>query len=74
MATYVIEESGDEGTDIAHLEWIYVQKKTFTNWVNEKLKDTSFEVEALEYDLDDGVLLIKLMETLANKKIHKRYM
>ena len=71
MATSSAQEGGDEGTDVA--EWIDVQKKTFTNWVNEKLKGTSYKVEVLEKDLDDGVTLIKLLETLANKKMHRRY-
>jgi len=72
MATSSTQEGGDEGTD-AYTEWIGVQKKTFTNWVNEKLKETPYKVEVLEKDLDDGVTLIKLLETLAHKKMHKRY-
>ena len=73
MATSSTQEGGDEGTDVTYTEWIDVQKKTFTNWVNEKLKDTPYKVEVLEKDLDDGVTLIKLLETLAHKKMHKRY-
>ena len=73
MATSSTQEGGDEGTDATYTEWIDVQKKTFTNWVNEKLKDTPYKVEVLEKDLDDGVTLIKLLEILANKKMHKRY-
>ena len=70
MATSSTQENGDEGTDVA--EWVDVQKKTFTDWVNEKLKGTPRKVEVLE-DLDDGVTLIKLLETLANKKMQRRY-
>ena len=73
MATSSPQEGGDEGTDATYTEWKDVQKKTFTNWVNKKLKDTPYKVEVLEKDLDDGVTLIKLLETLANKKMHKRY-
>ena len=73
MATSSTQEGGDEGTDAIYTEWIDVQKKTFTNWVNQKLKGTPYKVEVLEKDLDDGVTLIKLLETLANKKMHKRY-
>ena len=73
MATSLNQEGCDEGTDVTYTEWIDVQKKTFTNWVNEKLKGTPYKVEVLEKDLDDGVTLIKLLETLANKKMHKRY-
>ena len=73
MSTSPTQEGGDEGEDVTFPEWIHVQKKTFTNWVNEKLKGTSYRVDDLEKDLDDGVTLIKLLETLANKKMHKRY-
>jgi len=73
MATSSTQEGGDEGTDATYTEWIDVQKKTFTNWVNEKLKGTPYKVEVLEKDLGDGVTLIKLLETLANKQMHKRY-
>ena len=73
MATSSTQEGGDEGTDATYTEWIDVQKKTFTNWVNQKLKGTPYKVEVLEKDLDDGVTLIKLLETLAHKKMHKKY-
>ena len=73
MATSSTQDEEDEGKGIMHTGWIDVQKKTFTNWVNEKLKGTPYKVEVLEKDLDDGVTLIKLLETLANKKMHKRY-
>ena len=73
MSTSPTQEGGDKGEDVTYPEWIHVQKKTFTNWVNEKLKGTSYRVDDLEKDLDDGVTLIKLLETLANKKMHKRY-
>ena len=73
MATSSTQEGGDESTDVTYTRWIEVQKKTFTNWVNEKLKGTPYKVEVLENDLDDGVTLIKLLETLANKKMHKKY-
>ena len=73
MATSSTQEGGDEGTEVSYTRWIDVQKTTFTNWVNEKLKGTPYKVEVLEKDLDDGVTLIKLLETLANKNMHKRY-
>ena len=73
MATSSTHEEGDEGADIVYTEWIDVQKKTLTNWVNEKLKGTAYKVEVLENDFDDGVTLIKLLETLTNKTMHRRY-
>ena len=72
MATFSMQEDG-EGTNSTYPVWVDVQKKTFTNWVNEKLKDTPHKVQVLENDLDDGVTLIKLLETLAKRKIHRRY-
>ncbi len=48
--------------------WIDVQKKTFTNWVNDHLKDTGLSVKDLQVDLDSGVVLIKLLEALAPGK------
>ena len=49
-------------------EWVQVQKKTFTNWTNDKLKDTDRRVEELEKDLVDGVTLIKLLQVLSHGK------
>lgn len=48
--------------------WVDVQKKTFTNWINDRLKETDRRVEDLETDLEDGVTLIKLLELLAPGK------
>ena len=64
--TMAAQEEG--GPRLADRSWIDVQKKTFTNWVNDKLKETDKRVEDLETDLDDGVTLIKLLEVLAPGK------
>jgi len=40
------------------------QKKAFKNWLKDKLKGSGYEVADLEKDLEDGVVLIKLLETL----------
>ena len=48
---------------------VEVQKKTFTNWANEKLKtQEGVRLADLETDLEDGVILIKLLEMLAPGK------
>ena len=54
-------------------EWVEVQKKTFTNWTNDKLKDTDRRVEELETDFVDGVTLIKLLQVLSHGKKIGRY-
>jgi len=51
--------------------WIDVQKNTFTNWCNDRLKDTGLTVDDLEVDLRNGLTLIRLLEVLANT--HLRY-
>lgn len=48
--------------------WVEVQKKTFTNWTNDKLKDTDRQIQALETDFVDGVALIKLLQVLSHGK------
>ncbi|CAI7991468.1 Filamin-C [Geodia barretti] len=65
--------NGGGGAQLADRGWIDVQKKTFRNWVNEKLKDTPCKVEVLEKDFSDGITLIKLLEALSKKKMHKRH-
>lgn len=45
-----------------------VQKITFTNWVNSCLQSTGLRVQDLEKDLDDGLVLLKLLEVLAPGK------
>jgi len=48
---------------------VEVRKKTFTNWANEKLKtQEGVRLAELETDLEDGVILIKLLEMLAPGK------
>lgn len=53
---------------LADKGWIQVQKKTFTNWTNDKLKETDYQVEDVEKDLADGVVLIKLLDVLSHGK------
>ena len=66
------ENSSGGGAHLADKGWIEVQKNTFTNWVNEKLKDTKCKVEVLEKNFDDGITLIKLLEALSKKKMHRK--
>ena len=58
----------ERGLRQAGYSWVDVQKKTFTNWINDRLKETDRRVEELERDLEDGVTLIKLLEVLAPGK------
>ena len=49
-------------------QWIVVQQKTFTNWVNSHLSDRGLAVQDLTKDLNDGIMLINLLEIISNKK------
>ena len=69
MASASTKGNQEVATDLlAGKEWISVQKKTFTNWVNDKLKATDIQLEDLQLDLKDGVALITLLQVLAPGK------
>ena len=42
-----------------------VRKLTFTAWINQCLLETGLKVQDLEKDLGDGLVLLKLIETLS---------
>lgn len=44
--------------------WIEVQRKTFTNWVNNKLEGTGFFIEDIQQDFGDGRALMALIQQL----------
>ena len=50
-------------------EWVDVQERVFTNWINDKLKGTTYRVRNLFKDLEDGLILIALLELLSGKKV-----
>ena len=60
--------SGSSGS--SELEaWMEIQCRTFTNWINDKLKGTGHCVSNLFKDLEDGLVLISLLEVLSGKKV-----
>lgn len=57
---------------MAHLfeqQWVKVQEKTFTKWLNSKLKTRDLGITDLVKDLSDGVMLIHLLEVLSNESL-----
>ncbi|CAG8042221.1 unnamed protein product [Penicillium salamii] len=50
-------------------QWINVQQKTFTKWLNDKLKARSLSIDDLVTDLSDGVILIHLLEILGGESL-----
>ncbi|KAJ5134121.1 hypothetical protein N7448_000858 [Penicillium atrosanguineum] len=50
-------------------QWINVQQKTFTKWLNDKLKARTLFIADLVTDLSDGVILIHLLEILGGESL-----
>ncbi|MCJ1412803.1 hypothetical protein MMC19_006902 [Ptychographa xylographoides] len=50
-------------------QWITVQQKTFTKWLNSKVQPRDVAVNDLVHDLSDGVILIHLLEVLGNESL-----
>ncbi|KAJ8310288.1 hypothetical protein KUTeg_012153 [Tegillarca granosa] len=59
------------GTTPLGNEWIAIQQKTFTNWINEHLSVSGKSIQNIETDFSDGVNLVALVECLQLKKIGK---
>jgi hypothetical protein len=55
------------------MQWQDSQIKTFTRWINGHIAIRGLKVESLETDLNDGVILINLLEILTGKSIEKYY-
>ncbi|KAI1777716.1 calponin homology domain-containing protein [Hypoxylon cercidicola] len=51
------------------LQWINVQQKTFTKWMNTKISPRGLVVKDLVTDLSDAVLLIHLLECLSSESL-----
>ncbi|CRG87243.1 Alpha-actinin-like protein 1 [Talaromyces islandicus] len=50
-------------------QWINTQQKTFTKWLNNKIKARDLAIEDLVKDLSDGVVLIHLLEILGDESL-----
>ncbi|KAL8760945.1 MAG: hypothetical protein Q9184_002887 [Pyrenodesmia sp. 2 TL-2023] len=50
-------------------QWVAVQEKTFTKWLNSKISVREVSCQNLVTDLSDGVLLIHLLEILGNESL-----
>lgn len=52
-------------------QWERIQTKTFTNWVNSHLIKRGKKIESVLTDLDDGVMLLNLLETISGDDVGK---
>jgi len=59
--------------DYENLNWVRVQKKTFTRWCNTYLVERKMVVNDLTKDLATGVLLINLLEQISGKTVAPNY-
>jgi len=59
--------------DYENLNWVRVQKKTFTRWCNTYLLERRLKVEDLSVDLADGKCLINLLEQISSKTVAPTY-
>ena len=69
------EQSSTQGKDFSKVSpenrWVEIQRKTFTNWINEQLSVSGRAIQDIENDFCDGVNLVALVESLQFKKIGK---
>ena len=69
------EQSSTQGKDFSKVSpesrWVEIQRKTFTNWINEQLSVSGRVIQDIEKDFCDGVNLVALVESLQFKKIGK---
>jgi hypothetical protein len=59
--------------DYESLNWVRVQKKTFTRWCNTYLLERRMKCEDLSTDLSDGLALIALLEQISSKTVTPTY-
>ena len=52
---------------------MYIQKKTFTKWMNSFLQKARMEVEDLFVDLADGRKLLKLLEIISGEHYYIKF-
>lgn len=55
------------------ISWVSVQQNTFTNWCNDRLRDTGYKVEDLATQFSDGITLLKLLEVLVHNKTKLKF-
>ena len=54
----------ESDTEVEPEPWVRIQKDTFTNWSNEKLRTLDLSIEDIRKDFRDGIRLCRLVEVL----------
>lgn len=54
-------------------DWVLVQKKTFTKWLNSHLRKRGYVIQEVQTDFKDGIALMKLVNSLYGTPIPKHH-
>ena len=65
--------SSESGMETVDARWIDIQQRTFTGWVNTHLKARNMKCQDLIHDLQDGLLMINLLEIISAKTVATNY-
>ena len=49
------------------LDWVEIQRETFTNWINEELQSPTYIVKDIRADFKTGLALLALLKVLYTK-------
>lgn len=64
-STSVVSATNSSESEVS----VDVQAGVYTRWINDKLKGTPHRVNRLFKDLENGLVLIALLELLSGKKV-----
>lgn len=64
-----LDRVGNNGIAQEEAQWIQVQKKTFTKWVNQQLAPVGSHIEDIYSDFKNGINLVTLLQVLFKEPI-----
>jgi len=73
MSEWGERKTGASKAEVESGRWIAVQKRIFTRWANAYLKARKLKIKELTTDLQDGVVLINLLEILSGEHMHCKW-
>ncbi|KAJ3332002.1 hypothetical protein HDU76_001618, partial [Blyttiomyces sp. JEL0837] len=72
IASAASQEAQLSAPNLADKAWELVQRKTFTNWINNQLKKQKISpIQELDADLSSGEKLIQLLEVISDSSLGK---
>lgn len=57
------EESPPPPPPLLEDKWVKIQENTFTNWVNQQLRDTEYQISSLDGQLSQFIIPLFLITT-----------